>query len=169
MRPWFEFFTLIGTAAATLMGLLFVSLSLNPAAALQKGPEGSRRHAEQAFENYLAVLMVALLSLIPDLAPQTYGRTLLAVTAIWSVFVLVRLYQAGAERSAIETRVTALRRHLSTLIGFGLLILGAATMALGRGEMKGSLAAASLVLLFSATEKSWGLLVRLAAAPRRDP
>jgi hypothetical protein len=35
--------------------------------------------------------------------------------------------------------------------------------------MTGALASASVVLLFSATEKSWALLVRMAATPRRQP
>ena len=60
---WFAY-AVIGAVDATLMGLLFVALSMNAVVALSRGPEGSRRLAEQAFENYLAVLMVSLLALL---------------------------------------------------------------------------------------------------------
>jgi len=125
MQAWFNFYAVIGAAAATLTGLLFVAMSMNAAAALSKGPHGSRRLAEQAFENYLAVLMVSLLALYPDMTPTTFGRVTLSVVAIWTVLVVVRLYQAAAEPSVHETRAAAMRRHISTLIGFGMLIYAA--------------------------------------------
>ena len=168
MQAWFDFYAVIGAAAATLTGLLFVAMSMNVAAALNKGPSGSRRLAEQAFQNYLAVLMVALLALFPDMSPLTFGRTALMVTATWTVWVLVRLYQAAAEPSVHETRLTALRRHLSTMIGFGLLVYAAARMAWNAADMRDTLAGACIVLLFSATEKAWGLLNRIAAAKQAE-
>ena len=84
------------------------------------------------------------------------------VTATWTAWVGVRLYQAVAEPSVHETRGTALRRHLTTLIGFGLLIYSAARLAIDGTDTHDTLAAANIVLLFSATEKAWGLLSRIA-------
>ena len=51
----------------------------------------------------------------------------------------------------------ALRRHLSTMVGFGLVVYAAARMAWADGRRLH-------LLLFSATEKAWGLLNRIAAA-----
>jgi hypothetical protein len=168
MQAWFDFYAVIGAAAATLTGLLFVALSMNAAAALSKGPTGSRRLAEQAFENYLAVLMVSLLALFPDMSLLSFGRATLLVTASWTVWVVVRLYQAAAAPSAHETRWAALRRHLSTMIGFAMLIYSAARMALDGTNTRDSLAVATIVLLFSATERAWGLLNRIAATKESD-
>ena len=164
MHDWFTFYAVIGAASATLTGLLFVALSMNAAVALSRGPEGSRRLAEQAFENYLAVLMVSLLALFPDMTPTHDGRITLMDTATWTAWVVVRLYQAAAEPSAHETRAVALRRHLTTLIGFGLLIYSAGRLAIDGTDTRDTLAAATIVLLFSATEKAWGLLGRIALA-----
>jgi hypothetical protein len=166
MQAWTSFYAVISTATATLTGLLFVAVSMNVTAALSPGPGGSRRLAEQAFENYLAVLMVSLLALYPDMRRTTFGWVTLLVTAGWTAWVIVRLYQAAAEPSVHETRLVAVWRHLSTLIGFGMLIYAAARMALGNGETSDTMAAACIVLLFSATEKAWGLLIRIAAAKR---
>ncbi len=168
MHDWFDFYAVIGAAAATLTGLLFVALSMNAAAALARGPEGSRRLAEQAFENYLAVLMVSLLALFPDMTLTSFGRITLMVTATWTAWVVVRLYQAAAEPSVHETRAVALRRHLTTLIGFGLLVYSAARLAIDGTDTRDTLAAANIVLLFSATEKAWGLLGRIALVKRGE-
>src|ERR1700722_17831391 len=142
MQAWFNFYAVIGAVAATLTGLLFVAMSMNAAVALSRGPHGSRRLAEQAFKNYLAVLMVSLLALFPDMPLLVFGRVTLMVTATWTAWVLVRLYQAAAEPSVHETRWTALRRHLSTMIGFGLLIYAAARMAWNGADMRDTLAGA---------------------------
>jgi hypothetical protein len=168
VQSWFDFYAVIGAAAATLTGLLFVAMSMNVAAALGKGPHGSRRLAEQAFENYLAVLMVSLLALYPDMSLHTFGRVTLVVTATWTAWVVVRLYQAAAEPSAHETRTAALRSHISTMIGFGLLIYSALCMALDGPDMRDTLAAANIVLLFSATEKAWSLLNRIAEVKQSE-
>ena len=164
LQPWVQFYSVIGAVAATLMGLLFVAASMNAVAALAKGPRGSRRLAEQAFQNYLAVLMVALLALLPELSLVTFGRVTLMVTAAWAVWVVVRLWQAVAEPSEHETRMAALRNHLTTLIGFALLLYAAGRMGLGGADTRNLLGAATIVLLFSATEKAWGLLIRIAGA-----
>ena len=66
--------------------------------------------------------MVSLLALFPDMSLTTFGRITLLVTGAWTVWVVVRLYQAATEPSVHETRAVAIRRHVSTLIGFGLLI-----------------------------------------------
>ncbi|HEX4181684.1 MAG TPA: hypothetical protein VHY34_00300 [Caulobacteraceae bacterium] len=166
MQAWFNFYATIGVAAATLTGLLFVAMSMNVVAALSRGPNGSRRLAEQAFEDYLAVLMVSLLALFPDMRLITFGWVTLLVTASWTAWVMVRLYQAAAESSVHETRLVAVRRHLSTLIGFGMLIYAAGRMALASGDTSDTMAAANIVLLFSATEKAWRLLNRIAATKR---
>jgi hypothetical protein len=168
MQAWFNFYGVIGATAATLMGLLFVALSMNAVAALGRGPQGSRRLAEQAFENYLAVLMVSLLALFPDMSLITFGRVTLVVTGTWTVWVVVRLYQAATVLSVHETRMVAIRRHVSTLIGFGLLIYSAGRMGLDGNDMRDTMAAADIALLFSATEKAWGLLNRIATAKPND-
>jgi hypothetical protein len=168
MQAWVNFYAVIGAAAATLMGLLFVAMSMNAVVALSRGPQGSRRLAEQAFENYLAVLMVSLLALFPDWSLINFGRVILLVTATWTVWVVVRLYQAAAEPSVYETRLMAIRRHVSTLIGFGLMLYSAGRMGLHGEDMRNTLGAATIILLFSATGKAWGLLNRIASAKHTE-
>ena len=92
MQGWFGFYAAIGGFAATLLGLLFVAVSINAAAILGNAHENSKRLAEQAFQNYLAVMMVALLAIFPTLEISTLGFATLAVTAVWAAWVLIRSY-----------------------------------------------------------------------------
>lgn len=165
MQAWTQFYAAIGTAAAALLGLLFVVVSINVSVAL--GPEEavSRRLTEQAFQNYLAVMMVAFLALFPGISTTTFGMVTLITTAGWSAWVLIRFWQALAQGLERRAWIHSLRRHVSSLIGFGILLVSAFRMALSWGESYNWFAASTLVLLFSATAVSWELLRRIANRP----
>ena len=165
MQPWTQFYATVATAAAALLGLLFVVVSINVSIAL--GPEEavSRRLTEQAFQNYLAVMLVAFIALFPGISTRTFGMVTLIAMAGGSVWVVVRLYQTLALQMRRRSSAYSLRRHVSSLIGFGILLVSALRMALNWGEAYNWLAASTLVLLFSATAVSWELLRQMANRP----
>src|SRR5580698_8282029 len=72
MQAWSTFYATIGAASATLLGLLFVAVSVNAKAALGSGDRLTTAMTEQAFQNYLAVLLVALLALFPGVSATTF-------------------------------------------------------------------------------------------------
>jgi hypothetical protein len=162
MQPWSQFYATIGPASAALLGLLFVAVSINASAALGPDEAASRRLTEQAFQNYLAVMMVALLALFPAIGARTFGAVTLVCTAGWSVWVVVRFGQTVAQRLEWGFWLHALRRHGASLVGFTILMVVALRMALNWGADYSWLAASTLVLLFSATTVSWELLGRIA-------
>lgn len=166
MQPWIEFYATTGTVAAALLGLLFVVVSTNASTVL--GPEATilRRLTEQAFQNYLAVMLVAFLALFPGISTERFGMLTLGVTAVWSTWVVIRFFQALIVQVQQRSWIYSLRRHISSLIGFGLMLASASRMALNRGDSFNMFAAAALVLLFSATAVSWELLKRMADPPR---
>jgi hypothetical protein len=133
MQNWFGFYAVTGGAAATLLGLLFVAVSLNAAQILGAGRESPRRLAEQAFQNYSTVIVVSLLALFPDLTPTHFGLAVIGVTTASGVWVLVRLYFT-VTTSKGGARRYFLRRQLGSLIGFALLLFSSATMLLSRGD-----------------------------------
>jgi hypothetical protein len=162
LASWSSFFSVVGSASAALLGLLFVSIAINAPATLGVGQDHSRRLAEQAFQNYLAALWVALLALIPDMSLNTLGKFALLFTLIWMVWVLMRLYQGIMGEGSLRFRLRALRLHLGSLIGYAMLIFAALHMALRGEDARDWFAAAVVVLLFSATRASWQFLVRIA-------
>jgi hypothetical protein len=162
MQAWAGFYTATAAASAALLGLLFVVVSINAPAAL--GPEQavSRRLTEQAFQNYLAVMMVSLLALFADIRTPVFAGVTLASTAMWSIWVFIRFGQAVFHRAERRSWILAVRRHFSSLIGFTMLLVAATRMTLAVGDNASWLAASMLVLMFSATSVSWELLARIA-------
>ena len=118
MQAWQTFYELLGGAAATLLGLLFVSVSMNAQIILGSTHMQSRRLAEQAFQNYLAVLVVALLVSLPTIGHESLGYTLLSITVIWSGWALVRLVSTLRNPIIGDTRRNVVRRYLATIMGF---------------------------------------------------
>lgn len=162
MQVWTQFYGAIATASAALLGLLFVAVSINVAAALGAEDAVSGRLTEQAFQNYLAVMMVSLLALFPGMDTTTFGAVTLVATAGWSIWVFIRFWQTVAQRQEPRLWAFSVRRHVSSLIGFGILLAAAFRMAVNWGTSYNWVAASMLVLLFSATTVSWELLKRIA-------
>ena len=93
MQGWASFYETLGGAAAALLGLLFVSVSVRAEQILGAKHGHARRIAEQAFHNYLAVLMVSLVSLMPNVGTISLGFALLYMIGIWAAWVVIRLQQ----------------------------------------------------------------------------
>jgi hypothetical protein len=81
LREWHEFYTMAGSAAATLMGLLCVALSLRghrSVATLEK-ERGVWLLAQVAFTSFLDILLITLPLLMARPQPSELGLLLLAL------------------------------------------------------------------------------------------
>src|SRR5512136_3126671 len=79
LQAWQVFYATVAAASATLTGLLFVSLSLN-----RDRLKGARAHitlgtARRTFGDFLYVLMIALVFIIPHQVPYSLAVALLAL------------------------------------------------------------------------------------------
>ena len=164
MQAWAGFFTTIAAASATLLGLLFVAISINAAQSLGAGHEDTRRLAEQGFANYFAVLLVSLVALFPGIPVTALGMTTLSMTIGGSIWVLIRFWQSVRDATRFESGIASARRHAVSVLGFMMLVYAA--IHLGFGQVTGAdlsiFASALIVLLAAATLASWRLLLRLS-------
>src|SRR5262245_32260547 len=98
IERWHDFYLLAGGAAATLLGLLFIAVSLH--IELFSGEKASRARgaAVQALSNFFTVLTIALIFLIPD---QTPTNAVVALT-ILSILGLSRLIGSLISRRWLE-------------------------------------------------------------------
>lgn len=159
MNAWHEFYDVIAGVSATLLGLLFVSVSLNAEAILGPANKHSKRLAEQAFQNFLGALVVSLIVLIPGLDAKALGLSVLAMSLLWVVWVLVRAYQSAVALG--PSRLTSLRRFIAPVAAFAILAYSGEKMLAGRAD-DGSMAAGVIILLLSATAVAWDLLIKIA-------
>lgn len=79
LQSWQFFFTAVATAAATLTGLLFVSLSLNRDRLRGESAHLTLATARSTFSDFLYVLMIALVFLVPHQVPFGLTIALLAL------------------------------------------------------------------------------------------
>jgi hypothetical protein len=169
MEAWSQLYSVTGGSSATLLGLLFVAVSINAPTALGKMHQNSRRLAEQAFQNYVVVMLVSMLALFPSLTQSELGDVILGIAALRGAWAMIRLYWAAKQPYEVESRMRSLRRQLPSLLGFALLIYAAQAMARRAGDTHTTLALATIILLFAATTVAWELLLRIAAEKRRQP
>ena len=91
------------------------------------------------------------------------------IAGIWVVWVFIRLYQGMTGEGTIQFRIRSLRPHLSSLIGYAILITAAVLMASSGKDERDLFAGAGIVLLLSATRVSWQFLVRIAETEAKKP
>jgi hypothetical protein len=166
-QRWRDFYIVSGTAAATLVGLLFVGLSLHLRAVLSRSEV--RALARVTLANFGLVLFVSLFMLIPQSATAT-GRFLI-VGGIFTIAVIVPSLVA-----TIRSRTRTLGawepyvRFGSSVLAYAAVIL--AGWFLGRGSLDAAFRAllvVVLVLTVVSLRNSWDLLVSVGAATILEP
>lgn len=82
VEGWRDFFTLSGTAAATIIGLLFVAVTLRQD--IRNAPANSllRTMVAQNFTNLMAVLLFSLYFMVPDMGRTGMGWSLLLTATV---------------------------------------------------------------------------------------
>ena len=163
MQAWHDFFALLGGAGATLLGLLFVSVSLHARAILDPAHRNAKHLAEQAYHNYIAVLVVSLAVFFPGIGNYSLGLIVLIMPSIYSLWLLVRFAQTMRMKLDLESRVRAWRRYAGTFAGFVALAIGGRQMMSDHG-LHMLVPLGGFVVLMLAIAISWELLTKLAEA-----
>ncbi len=171
IEGWHDFYLMTGTAAATLVGLLFVAVSVN--ASLLRGPDGHHRRAwaRHTFLNFIYVLFISLVFLMPYMSGAGIALPLLIMDA----FALYSVVRLAREASRVSTspdgafvRTRMLREALYTGGSYVILLIVALFLLQGQPNQLYWLGAAVMVLLITAAGSAWRLLVTLIEAGRSD-
>lgn len=163
LAHWSGFATLLGTAAATLMGLLFVAVSMNSRVVAEAVDKELRITAVNTFSGFLFLLMYALYMLIPDQTASTLGWSLL-ITAIFHFWILLRQTQTVWSGNNEESKlIRILWRHalpLGTAVFVG--VVGALMIGGWQTDLY-TLLYAFFTLLVGSTRNAWSLLMQLGS------
>lgn len=166
MPEWSAFYTVTATASATLLGLLFVAVSIGASGALDDAKSAIRSLAEQSFQNYLLILTLSCVALFPGMQPATLGLTIMFVTASRALWAIIRLGSIVWHRRDRRLTWRALRRQAVSLIGIACLLVASARLAWSGSRDFDLLAAGTLILLASSAVASWALLFELVQGRR---
>ena len=76
---WQNFYILVGTAAATLIGLMFVAITFGAGLMSGQATPSVRAFIDPPFTHFVTVLLTACLMLIPTMSPTVLGGALVLV------------------------------------------------------------------------------------------
>jgi hypothetical protein len=167
-ESWHDFYLTAGASAATLIGLLFVGLSINLDAFTADEGATLRLLAEQAFSNLIYVLLIALFVLIPNQDPESLTIELGIIGAFGVVRVARRWRTFGGRGDRFGHRAYLLRRvGLPGLASLGLVLVA---LWISRDWFSAFfwLVGVVLVYLMSAADSAWDLLVEVGRERRRN-
>jgi hypothetical protein len=159
---WRDFQSVMAGAAATLLGLLFVAVSVRPALFGQDTHPEFLGLALKSLGLFVLVAMIALLFLMPEPHPSTIGGALLLMGAI-SLFS--SLPQLGSIHGLMRREwgiFFFLRRVLLPTAGYGVLIVAGIGVLLGDAAWIDIVGWLQWVFLFTATYNTWDLLTHIA-------
>jgi len=159
LRDWQPFFSTVALAAATLVGLLFVSLSLYRGAG-QVFPAKRLQTAQSSFGDFLYVLMIGLVFLVPHQAPFGLAIALLVLGAARSIGLL---HQAVRSRSSAQQKLNAqetLREYaIPAVASLGLVVVGVEVF-IGQTISIYALVLVIAALLTTGSWNAWLLLIQ---------
>ena len=158
-RPeaWQTMFATVAVAAATLMGLLFIGLSLNLRIIVDNPVHLAR--AREAMVSLVVLLIISLLALIPEQGRAALGIELLAFSVLLFGVVL-RLQASTLHHLPAHRR----RSWIVRLIGLNsanlaITIAGASLLMRGLGGLLWLMLTILICLLWS-TYNAWNLVIR---------
>ena len=159
MEAWHEFYTFAGTAAATLMGLLFVVMSLGQRLlASDEGVRATRGFFTPIVVFFATVIVTAMLMLIPHTTAPALGA-LLAVVAIVGLLYMIGSDVHRTWRTS-ELGIDDLLWYV-VLPYVSYLIIGASAIGIWERAPFGpyGMSAAMLLLLLIGIRNAWDLVV----------
>jgi hypothetical protein len=164
---WQTFYLLTGTAAATLMGLLFVAMSLHTEVFRRQGRSNLEVFGALTFNCYFYVLVIAILFVIPGLPPPALGIPLIAFGLLASTGGRFQRRRARAfldprNEKPLSSRFTV---PLIGLIGMAALGCG---IAFGVAPCLYGMVVVILLLLGAASQNAWTLLTGRQVSPGID-
>jgi hypothetical protein len=159
IREWQVFYATVAAACATLIGLLFIAMTLNPEVLTDKRNIWRLRIARKAFGDFLLVLMTSIMFLVPRLPPVGLAAALFALGIAWSFGVVGRLVLITLREGPRHLSPGKLIRIFSLSFVGGIGLIGVAiALWLEYTDVLYWLVAVLASLLASASTTAWTLL-----------
>jgi hypothetical protein len=163
IQSWEGFFTTVAGLAATLAGLLFVGLGLNPRIMAPGGPPGMRVLAAQTFHHFLVLLVIALVALAPDETARPLAVTLLIVGGQGIIRVGLDLRRARQAHDPRWGMLQAVARSVWPAVAYALCLWLGVDLWDGVTAALGTLVAVVILLLVHVSINCWDLLAAIGA------
>jgi hypothetical protein len=160
---WRDFYMIVGTAAASLVGLLFVGLSLHLRVVLTH--KDVQALARATFASFGLTLALALFMVAPETQASDLGWELVGLGVVASLLV-VRSIVSGIRSSdrTIDYGRLLLRFGITAFTFLGVIATGGVLVTGDASDALGWLFGVSIFLIITSLRNSWDLLVSVGAA-----
>jgi hypothetical protein len=169
IAQWHEFYALLGTAAATLIALLFVAVSI-ATSVLTPDPESRRNtstYLSPVVFHYANLLFLSLIALIPTESRESFALAIGvpgAGSAIYSIVIALRVH-----RSSMSDLADRLCYGAIPALCYAMGPVAALLLLEEKPAGLNVLAGAALLLLVINIRNAWDLMISLAQRVNRPP
>ena len=162
VEHWHEYYLLTGTAAVTLVGLLFVALSFHLDTLLHESKAHLLGTARMAFTSFIYVMMLSLGFLAPGISPHFLGLFLFMLSGflIGHVVWVSVTHARKRDREGFDRFLR--RRYVMTGVIAAVAMASAVRfLSDGNADWFRTVAFIVAVMLVNAASISWDLLVQV--------
>jgi hypothetical protein len=166
IASWQPFYNLTGSAAFTLAGLVFVAVSINIGMLALAGEKGDLvQFARQTLGNFLALMLISLIFMIPGQGPHGTGIPLLSIGVImmWRAAKLWKRFEFGSEEQRfLDTTLFRSELLIPNTVCYAVLIFISVELLYGNTSYLSWMPLVILWLLMAGSLSAWFLMLRLA-------
>ena len=173
-HAWHDFYLLVGTASATLVGLMFVAASIGAQVFTERSREAMRAFISPTVVHFGAVLFICMAVTVPSQTWVTLAVLLILGGAAGTLYAARVWVQIFVRRSFAVDVIDRLFYALIPVAGY-LLVAGAAFLLLERSQWSLEVLAAALItLLYAGIRNAWDMTmwivirVPVAEAPKEN-
>jgi hypothetical protein len=169
LSAWREFYGLLGTAAAALVALLFVAVSIGTGV-LTPDPESRKNtgtYMSPVVFHYANVLFLSLIALVPTQTWQSFG-VVIGLASIGSVIYSI-VIAARVHRNPISDLPDRLCYGIIPMLCYATGLVVAALVFAEKTAGLNLLAGAALLLLVINIRNAWDLMISLARRVGQPP
>jgi hypothetical protein len=159
LHQWHDFYVLLGAASATLVGLMFVAVSIGTNLFNEDQSAAMAAFITPTVVHFAAVLFACLIATVPTHTWASLGALIGAgalATSVWSGWLVMQIAVRRRFKVDLSDR---LFYALLPLAGYVLAFAAAGMLWAHHPASAELLAAAVLMLLFAAIRNAWDMMV----------
>ena len=167
LREWHDFYILVGTAGATLLGLLFVAVSLGAGYLTEERQSGTRTFMSPVVVHFTSVFFLSAVALLPwhevKFLAALFGATAL-IGAIISTYITIQVVRTDMTNYIQDYLAYGLLPDVAYLV----LLAAAVSIYLEKDFGLNALAGALLLLAITNIRNAWDLTLTMVRRHHRN-
>jgi len=158
LSGWSNFFALTGAAGATLLGLLFVVVTLGSGLSTSRKLDVARASLTPALYSFGSALLQSMVVLVPWQSNWPHGAIFVVMGIGGSIYRIhaVRERSSLHLKEAIQKPIDSIFHNAIPVAASALLIPGGAGLIAGAAFSPFAIAGSSTLLLVSGVYRTWG-------------